>query len=65
MSFRMPYSLMNQLNEQAKHSGLSKTEIVVRAIASYLDSQKNNSLEQRIEKIEAKIINMEKQRTTI
>jgi predicted DNA-binding protein len=65
MSLRMPDLLMTKLNDYAQHSGLSKTEIVVRAIASYLQLQEDNSLEQRMAKLEAKIIKMEKQLKTI
>ena len=59
MSIRMPYSLMTQLNDYAQYSGLSKTEIVVRAIASYLKSQQDNSLERRIAVVEKRITDLE------
>ena len=65
MSIRMPYSLLDELNAYAEKTGLSKTEVVVRAIANYLKSEKDDSLEQRMAKLEAKIINMEKQLKTI
>jgi hypothetical protein len=53
----MPYSLLDQLNAYAEKTGLSKTEVVVRAIASYLQQgdslgQKLNQVEQRLSKVE-------------
>lgn len=59
MSLRMPELLMAKLNEYAQNSGLSKTEIVVRAIASYLNCDENISLHQRMTKVEQRMANLE------
>lgn len=50
---------MAQLNGYASKTGLSKTEVVVRAITSYLQSQQGNSLERRMDKVEQKIKQLE------
>lgn len=60
MSLRMPDLLMTQLNNYAQHSGLSKTEIVVRAIASYLQSQDDNSLDTRMNQLEERVTILER-----
>jgi metal-responsive CopG/Arc/MetJ family transcriptional regulator len=65
ISIRMPYSLLDEINGYMEKTVLSKTEVVVRAITSYLQLQEENSLEQRMAKLEAKIIKMEKQLKTI
>jgi predicted DNA-binding protein len=59
ISIRMPYSLLDQLNAYAEKTGLSKTEVVVRAIANYLSSEGDVSLHQRMGKVEKQMRELE------
>ncbi len=59
MSIRMPYSLLDELNAYAEKTGLSKTEVVVRAIANYLQSQQENSLGQKLNQVEQRLSKVE------
>ena len=61
IAIRVPPSLLQELNQFVQKSSTSKTDVVVNAIASYLNcpekvtlSQKISELERRIAKIEAK-----------
>ena len=59
MSIRMPYSMMTQLNDYAQYTGISKTEIVVRAIAQYLSCAENVPLSQRMAEVEKRLTVLE------
>ena len=59
ISIRMPYSMMNQLNNYAQQTGISKTEIIVRAITQYLGCTANVPLSQRIAEIERRVTQLE------
>ena len=59
ISIRMPYSMMNQLNNYAQQTGISKTEIIVRAITQYLGCTDNVPLSQRIAEIERRVTQLE------
>ena len=59
ISIRMPHSLLAQLNGYAEKSGLSKTEVVVRAIANYLGCDGDASLRQRMGEVERRVSELE------
>ena len=61
MSIRMPYSLLDELNAYAEKTGLSKTEVVVRAIANYLSSEGDDSLRQKMGELEKRLTKVETQ----
>ncbi len=60
ISIRMPRSLLAQLNSYLEDAGLSRTEVIVRAIASYLQSEQKDSLEQRVNQLEQRMTVLER-----
>ena len=59
ISIRMPRSLLTQLNSYLEDAGLSRTEVIVRAIASYLSCEENISLHQRMTQVEQRLTDLE------
>ena len=59
ISLRMPRSLLTQLNSYLEDAGLSRTEVIVRAIASYLTCEENVSLHQRMTQVEQRLNKLE------
>ena len=59
ISIRMPNALLAQLNGYAQKTGLSKTEVVVRAIANYLVSEEDSSLHRRMGEVERRLSELE------
>jgi predicted DNA-binding protein len=59
ISIRMPNSLIAQLNGYASKTGLSKTEVVVRAIANYLSSEEDASWHRRMGEVEKRLTELE------
>ena len=59
IAIRLPVPLMEKLNAYVKRTGASKTEVMVGALAQYLDfpesiplSQRMAAMEKRMEKLE-------------
>ena len=57
--FRVPPSLLDDLNGYAETTCILKTDVVVSAIAQYLGSSKNVPLTQRMAELELKVSNLE------
>lgn len=56
---RVPTSLLDDLNGYVEATGISKTDVVVSAIAQYLGSNESVPLTQRMAKLELKVLNLE------
>lgn len=56
---RVPPSLLDDLNGYVEATGISKTDVVVSAIAQYLGSNESVPLTQRMAKLELKVLNLE------
>ena len=61
IAIRLPFELMDKLNSYVERTGASKTEVMVGALAQYLDcpesmpfSQRMADLERRMAELEAK-----------
>ena len=59
ISVRIPPSLNNQLVEYVKENGLSKTEVMISALAHYLGSQTEVPLSTRVSQLEIKVKELE------
>lgn len=59
LGIRIPYSLNERLNAFIEETGMSKTEVVVNALASYMGCTEEVSLTERIASIEAKVARLE------
>lgn len=59
IAVRIPPSLLRKLDSHVKRTGLSKTEVVVSALANYLDSVEDVPLIQRIVKLEERVAVLE------
>ncbi len=59
IAVRMPPSLMAKLNSYVEKIGTSKTEVVVSAIALYLDCSEDVPLSQRVAEIERRVAELE------
>ena len=62
IAIRLPVPLMEKLNAYVKRTGASKTEVMVGALAQYLDfpesiplSQRVSEMEKRMEELEAEV----------
>jgi len=56
---RVPPSLLNDLNGYVETTGISKTDVVVSAIAQYIGSTENLPLTHRMAEIELKVSELE------
>ena len=59
IAVRMPPSLMAKLNSYVEKIGTSKTEVVVSAIAKYLDCSEDVPWSQRVAEIERRVAELE------
>ena len=59
IAIRMPPSLLEKLNSYVEKIGTSKTEVVVSAIAKYLDCSEDVPLSQRVAEIERRMTTLE------
>ncbi len=59
ISVRIPPSLNKQLLEYVKDNGLSKTEVMISALADYLNSQTEVPLPTRVSQLEIKVKEIE------
>lgn len=59
IAVRMPPSLMEKLNSYVEKIGTSKTEVVVSAIAKYLDCSEDVPLSQRMAELERRMATLE------
>lgn len=55
IAIRIPSSLLNELNNYVNKTGVSKTDVVVSAIAQYLGCVENIPLSQRVTELENKV----------
>lgn len=55
IAVRMPPSLLEKLNSHAKLTGTSKTDVILTAVAQYLDCLDSISLTQRVTELEIKV----------
>lgn len=62
IAVRIPPSLLRKLNSHVKRTGISKTDVVVSALANYLDSAEDMPLTERIVDIEKRLTALEAQK---
>jgi hypothetical protein len=55
VAVRIPPSLLQELNSYVEQTGMSKTDVIVSAIAQYLGCTSVVPLSQRMAKLEAKV----------
>ena len=60
IAIRLSPSLMDKLNQYVKPTGSSKTEVMVGALAHYLDCPESISLSQRMIDVERKVADLER-----
>lgn len=63
IAVRLPYNLYHQLNQHAKEAGISKTDVVVAALAKYFQVTDNMPLAERLAQLEARVASLEQQRS--
>ena len=61
IAVRLPDSLLERLNSYIKEKKTSKTDVVVGALAQYLDSPENVPLKERITALENRLTHVKKQ----
>ena len=59
IAIRLPVPLMEKLNAYVKRTGASKTEVMVGALAQYLDLPESIPLSQRVSEIEKRMKELE------
>ena len=59
IAIRLPPSLMDKLNQYVKRTGASKTEVMVGALAQYLDCPESIPLSQRMVEVERRLAVLE------
>ena len=59
IAIRLPVPLMEKLNAYVKRTGASKTEVMVGALAQYLDFPESIPLSQRVAEIEKRMKELE------
>ena len=59
ITIRLEPSLLSELNQYVESTGSSKTEVVVSAIAQYLDCAEEVPLSQRMAELEKKVAKLE------
>ncbi len=60
IAVRIPPTLLAELNDYVKRTGTSKTDVVVGAIADYLDCAKDIFRTQRMAEVERRLAALEK-----
>ncbi|MEM7593793.1 MAG: DNA-binding domain-containing protein [Cyanobacteria bacterium P01_A01_bin.83] len=61
IAVRVPDSLLERLDNYVKEKKTSKTDVVIGALAQYLDSPENVPLGERMTAVEAKLAQLEAQ----
>ncbi|MEA5566662.1 DNA-binding domain-containing protein [Anabaena sp. UHCC 0399] len=56
---RLPPDLLEKLNKYAQQSGTSKTDVVIGALAQYLECAEALSLNQKIAQLETRVATVE------
>ena len=59
IAIRLPISLMERLNTYVERTGASKTEVMVGALAQYLDCPESIPLSQRMAEVEMRLDDLE------
>ena len=59
IAIRLPVPLMEKLNAYVKRTGASKTEVMVGALAQYLDFPESIPLSQRVAEMEKRMKELE------
>ncbi len=59
IAIRLPKSLMEKLNTYVERTGASKTEVMVGALAQYLDCPESIPLSQRMAEVEMRLDDLE------
>ena len=59
ISVRIPSSLLQKLNGYVDHTGATKTEVIVGALAQYLDCQEDLSMPKRMAEMERRMAILE------
>ena len=59
IAIRIPHSLLEELNSYVERFGSSKTDVVISAIARYLDCTEDVPLSQRLAAVERRLAELE------
>ncbi len=59
IAIRLPQSLMEKLNTYVERTGASKTEVMVGALAQYLDCPESIPMSQRMAEVEMRLDDLE------
>ena len=59
LNLKVPVSIYQRLDEYVERTGVTKTEVVVNALAQYLGCEENVALLQRVAHIEARLAMLE------
>lgn len=60
ISVRIPSSLLEKLNGYVDKTGATKTEVIVGALAKYLDCTQDLSIPKRMAEVERKVAELER-----
>ena len=59
LAVRIPPSIMDKLNDYVENTGTTKTEVIVGALAQYLDCTQDLSMPKRMADMERKVAELE------
>ncbi len=59
IAIRLPFELMDKLNSYVERTGASKTEVMVGALAQYLDCPESMPFSQRVTDLERRMAELE------
>ena len=59
IAIRLPFELMDKLNSYVERTGASKTEVMVGALAHYLDCPESMPFSQRVTDLERRMAELE------
>ncbi len=59
LAVRIPPSIMEKLNDYVENTGTTKTEVIVGALAQYLDCTQDLSMPKRMAEMERKVAELE------
>jgi len=65
IAVRIPQPLFDRLNDYVERTGVSKTDVVIGAIANYLGSEEDVSLHKKVKELEKRLVEIESKLNTI
>ena len=60
IAVRIPRPIMDKLNSYVEHTGTTKTEVIVGALAKYLDCTQDLSIPKRVAEVERRMAELER-----